>query len=58
MYQNLRLFFSLLWFVSIGALFASGLTLLVTWGGYAEYFFWSLGVWTIATLGTIATSLE
>ncbi len=57
MYENARFFFSVLWLVALGASFAFGLALLISWGGYWEYFFASLGLLAVATGGVVATSL-
>ena len=57
MYENFRLFFSILWLAATGCLLAAGFVVLVTWGGYLDYFYSVLGIWCIATVGTIATSL-
>jgi len=58
MKEHFRVFFSVLWLLSAGVFFTSGLVLLLTWGSYAEYFFWSLGLLAAATLGTLITSLD
>lgn len=58
MIPNLRIFFSLLWIASTGCLLASVLAFVFTWGSYFDYLLWSAAFWGIATLGTIATSLE
>lgn len=58
MTENLRLLFSILWFPSLGASFATGLMFIVTLGDYGEYFLWSLIAFAIATFGVLATSLN
>ncbi len=57
MYENARFFFSVLWLIAFGASFAFGLALLISWGGYWEYFFASLAVLAVATGGVVSTSL-
>lgn len=57
MYENLRLFFSFLWLAALGCAIASGLAVLVSWGGYTEYLYASLAAFAIATAGTLVTSL-
>ena len=57
MYENARLFFSILWLAATGCLFASILVVIFTWGGYLEYLYAALVIWSIATFGAIVTSL-
>jgi len=57
MYENARFFFSVLWLVAVGASFAFALAILISWGGYWEYFFASLGLLAVATAGVVVTSL-
>ena len=42
MIQAFRVFFSIVWFISLGVSFATGLGFIVTLGGYGEYLLWSL----------------
>ena len=57
MYENVRVFFSILWLVALGAAFATGLAVLVSWGSYTEYFYAALVLLGVATAGTLVTSL-
>lgn len=57
MQSNLRLFFSILWLVSMGFALATGLAFVITWGGYAEYFVASLILLGISSAGCVITSL-
>ena len=57
MYENFRVFFSILWFVSFGCSVASLLAVVVSWGGYLEYLYASLILLGVATAGAIVTSL-
>ncbi len=57
MKENLRLFFSILWLLSLGFSFAFGLAVLVTWGSNAEYFMAALMLLVVATTGMFFTSL-
>lgn len=56
MYENLRLFFSILWLAATGCLLATIFIVIVTWGNL-DYFYTALVVWIIASLGAIVTSL-
>jgi len=58
MLANLRFLFSLVWFPATGAVFASGLVFILTWGGYWEYFLGSIGVWAVSTAIILIGSLE
>ncbi len=57
MYENARLFFSILWLISVGAAFASGLAVLASWGGFTEYFYAALALVAISSAGAVITSL-
>jgi len=57
MYENFRLFFSILWLAACGCVFASALAVLVSWGGYLDYLYASIAMWCIATIGTVVTSV-
>jgi hypothetical protein len=56
MKENLRVFFSILWLIGVGASLATGLAVLATWGSYVDYFLGSLVLLAGATAATIATS--
>lgn len=58
MKENLRLIFSLAWVPATGALFASSLIFIIGMGAHMDYLLWSLGAWTITTVGTVITSLD
>ena len=58
MRENFRLFFSVLWFVSTGCAFAGLLAFVLTWGGYATFFYWSVGVWVVSTIIVFITTFE
>jgi hypothetical protein len=58
MQETLRVIFSLLWFIATGCAFAGGLAFLITLGGYAEFFYWSVGAWVFLTVATVVTSFE
>jgi hypothetical protein len=57
MYENVRVFFSILWLIAFGAAFATGFAVIISWGGFLEYFIASLIVLGVATAGVIITSL-
>ena len=57
MYENFRLFFSILWLVASGCLLAAGFAVLISWGSYLDYFYSVLGIWCIASVGAVVTSL-
>jgi hypothetical protein len=57
MNENLRLFFSILWLGSVGFSVAFGLAVIVSWGGYLEYFLAAVILAAIATAGAFVTSL-
>ena len=57
MYENIRLFFSILWLVASGCLLASIFIVIVTWGGHFDYLYTAAAVWVIASIGAIVTSL-
>ena len=58
MMENLRLAFSALWMLSLGALFASLIVFIFTWGGFAPYFYWSAATWMISTIVVVTVSLN
>ena len=57
MYENFRLFFSILWLVASGCLLASIFIVIVTWGGHVDFLYTSAIAWVVATIGAIVTSL-
>lgn len=57
MKDNLRLFFSLMWFVAVGCTAASLFAVVISWGGYLEYFVAALIALAVTTAGSIITSL-
>lgn len=57
MYENVRLFFSVLWLFAVGFALATGMAVVISWGGYVDYFFASLGVLAVSTAGVLVTSL-
>ena len=57
MYENLRVFFSIVWLVATGCLLASLLAFAVTWGDFREYLIASIAIWCIASFGAVYTSL-
>ena len=57
MYENFRLFFSILWLVASGCLLASIFIVIITWGGHLDYLYTAIAVWVIASVGAIVTSL-
>ncbi len=57
MYENFRLFFSILWLVATGCLVATIFIVIISWGGHLNYLYTALGVWVVASIGAIVTSL-
>jgi hypothetical protein len=57
MYENARLFFSLLWLAAVGATLASALAVLVSWGDHFEFLIGSVITLGVATAGAVITSL-
>ena len=57
MRENLRLFFSILWLGSMGFSFAFGVAVIISLGGFLEFFLASLILFAISTAGTVITSL-
>lgn len=57
MYENVRLFFSILWLAATGSLVASMCAFIFTWGGFVDYLSASALVWVFASIGAIVTSL-
>lgn len=57
MYENFRLFFSVIWLIATASLVASVLAFIFTWGGYLDFLYISVAAWCISTLGAIVTSL-
>lgn len=58
MRENIKLVFGAIWIPTTGCLFASGLLFVVTLGDFAEYFVWSLGIWSLATFVVWLTALD
>ena len=56
MFENMRLFFSVLWVISVGAAFAFGLAALISWGGFLDYLAAAVGAIIVSTIGVILTS--
>ena len=57
MYENTRLFFSIVWLIALGCSLALGLAVVISWGGFLEYFYAALVVLGVATAGVLVTSL-
>ncbi|MFZ2887150.1 MAG: hypothetical protein WA021_05015 [Minisyncoccia bacterium] len=57
MNENLRLFFSVLWFISFGCAIAALCAVVVSWGDHTEFLYASLALVAISSVGAIITSL-
>lgn len=57
MYDNARLFFSILWLLSVGAFVSSAFLVVLTWGEYLDFFYLATGSLAVATFGCIVTAL-
>jgi len=58
MKENLRVLFSIIWLLSCGAILASAIAFIITWGDYGSFLIGSVVAWCIATAGTVITSLN
>jgi hypothetical protein len=58
MREMIRLACSLLWFPATGAVFATGLLFILTWGGYFEFLLASALAWALTTGITVLTTFD
>ena len=56
MFENVRLFFSIVWVIAVGAAVAFGLAAIISWGGFLDYLAASIGVIIVSTIGVVVTS--
>jgi Na+/H+ antiporter NhaA len=57
MYENARMFFVALLYISFGALYALAILNIVTVGDYLDYLLAAAILWGVAMLGTVVTSV-
>lgn len=57
MKDNFRVFFSIIWLIATTLMVATGFIVLLTWGEYLPYFYTTIVVWCIATIGAIVTAV-